>query len=238
MCTLSWLRRAPDAYEVFFNRDERRTRGPERPPRVEVREGIAVAMPVDSDHGGTWIAANAAGVTLCLLNGAGGAAKVPPRSRGLLLVDLAPARSLDDAVERLNAQDLDRCGGFTVLAFAPGEPALAAQWTEGRLAIDRAVADGAPWISSSFADAAVLAARRRAWDALHAASPPDERSLLAFHRSHAEGPSAWSVCMHRDDGETRSFTRVRVDASSVAMDYVAGAPCRDGPAARVELARA
>ena len=36
MCTLSWLRETddPDSYQLFFNRDERRTRRAAAPPQT------------------------------------------------------------------------------------------------------------------------------------------------------------------------------------------------------------
>ena len=57
-------------YRLWFNRDELRSRGPEVPPRVEqTPEGMRYIAPSDSDAGGTWIAVNELGITVCLLNG-------------------------------------------------------------------------------------------------------------------------------------------------------------------------
>ncbi len=67
MCTVSWL--LHDAgYEVFFNRDEQKGRAIANPPAVFDREGTRYMMPVDPDGGGTWIAMNQHGLSLCLLN--------------------------------------------------------------------------------------------------------------------------------------------------------------------------
>ena len=70
VCTLSWFD-APDGYHLFFNRDERRTRRAEIPPAVRCRGSVRFIAPLDGDFGGTWIAANESGLTLCLLNGFG-----------------------------------------------------------------------------------------------------------------------------------------------------------------------
>ena len=54
----------------------------------------AMSRPIDSDFGGTWIAANQFGVSVCLLNGDAGTTGIRARrSRGLLLRELAWAPS-------------------------------------------------------------------------------------------------------------------------------------------------
>ena len=68
MCTLTW-RTAGGGYEVFFNRDERRTRPPARPPAVHRAAGVSYVSPIDAEAGGTWLAVNELGTTLALENG-------------------------------------------------------------------------------------------------------------------------------------------------------------------------
>ncbi len=67
MCTVSW-RAARDGYDLFFNRDELHTRAPELPPALSERDGVRFLAPRDGDHGGTWLAVNEHGLTVCLLN--------------------------------------------------------------------------------------------------------------------------------------------------------------------------
>lgn len=68
MCTVSW-RHEEDGYLLFFNRDERRLRGKALPPRpAESSSGMPYLAPIDPDAGGTWLAVNAGGTTLGLLN--------------------------------------------------------------------------------------------------------------------------------------------------------------------------
>ncbi|MEM6455145.1 MAG: NRDE family protein, partial [Acidobacteriota bacterium] len=96
MCTATW-RAADGGYRLLFNRDERRTRGRAHPPARHraARDGTPYLAPTDPDGGGTWLLANAFGVTICLLNGyrldhdAGPAPAGGWRSRGLLVSDLA-----------------------------------------------------------------------------------------------------------------------------------------------------
>ena len=67
MCTLSWLP-VPGGYSLFFNRDESPLRGPEVPAAVHRWDDVTLVAPLDSDQGGTWIAANEFGVTVAVLN--------------------------------------------------------------------------------------------------------------------------------------------------------------------------
>lgn len=69
MCTLTWWRGAAgEGYEVFFNRDELKTRPPAKPPAAGERGGVRFLSPVDTQAGGTWIWANQFGVVMALLN--------------------------------------------------------------------------------------------------------------------------------------------------------------------------
>ncbi|NIP92410.1 MAG: hypothetical protein GWO24_02620, partial [Akkermansiaceae bacterium] len=68
MCTLTWWRGTAGSYEVFFNRDEKRTRSIADPPRVHERDGVRFLAPLDPDGGGTWMLANDRGLLVCLLN--------------------------------------------------------------------------------------------------------------------------------------------------------------------------
>ncbi|PWT90672.1 MAG: hypothetical protein C5B56_05030, partial [Proteobacteria bacterium] len=68
MCTVSWVHQ-PDGYHLLCNRDEKRTRGVASGPRLQRCGGVNYLAPMDPDFGGTWIATNEFGISLCLLNG-------------------------------------------------------------------------------------------------------------------------------------------------------------------------
>ena len=67
MCTVSWTP-LDGGYALAMNRDERRTRAPATPPERRELDGVPVLLPRDGEAGGTWIAVNALGHTLALLN--------------------------------------------------------------------------------------------------------------------------------------------------------------------------
>lgn len=241
MCTVTW-RRAGDGFELHFNRDELHARGKALSPRIERSEGVDWIGPRDSDFGGTWISVNAHGLCLGLLNGfrePADSRRDDFRSRGLLLRDLAPAVSLADVAARLAASDLDRYRTFRLLALAPGLPARESEW-DGKRLRTRADADRLqPVISSAIAESRVGEQRREEYARLtDDGQRVTEKTLAAYHRSHANGPSAYSVCMHREDAGTQSYVRVRVTTRDVELLYHPSAPCQVAEDVVLRLPRA
>lgn len=236
MCTVSWLHQ-PDGYTLLCNRDEKKSRLPAAPPILRASRSTQFLAPTDSNHGGTWIATNEFGMTLCLLNGK--PRPVGSRSRGLLLPEwilLADAASVLGAFTRA---DLSVYSPFTAVALEPGRPALILRWDGAkRSSLD----DGEacmPLTSSSFDAAGARVHRRMEFRRLLAQTGRLDNQLLdLFHRSHGNALGPLTACMHREDAETVSFTRVIVDAQSVRMDYSPSAPCKRAASTRYELARA
>jgi hypothetical protein len=197
MCTVSWIYQ-DQGYHLFCNRDEKHTRRPALKPQLLSRGGMRFMAPIDGDFGGTWIAVNELGLSLALLNR--GPASPAQLSRGLLIMNLIAAPTLPDLTERFAASDLSN------VADADSQM---------------------PLVSSSVDPEACEAQRRATLESIRAKSPElRPGALLAFHRSHWPAPSAHSVCMHRDDAQTVSFTWVTVDGAGANMYYAAGSPCR------------
>jgi Transport and Golgi organisation 2 len=235
VCTLSWLISAT-GLELFFNRDERRTRGPELPPIVAESGAGPFVAPRDSDQGGSWIGVNARGLAVALLNGyrAADLDKELATSRGNLVLDAMASHDPAEVAARLRARDLSQYRSFVLAAFQPGAPPLVATWDRVALAVDSNAENRWPIVSSSVAGDDVTQKRRAVFLGL---PRRDAATLAGAHASHENGPSAYSVCMHRDDGETRSFTRVSVDEATVRLAWSASAPCRAVAPVVVELAR-
>ena len=238
MCTLSFRVEQGD-YELFFSRDERRSRPVARPPALEREAGVRFLAPRDPEGGGTWLAANQYGVTLALLNRYGVTARGSDfESRGALVTRLASAPSLREVEARLRAAALARHRQFDLAVFEPGEPVARFGWNGRELEIDRDARG--PLCSSAVADAAARAERRArfaelcARDAVHASSS----TLETFHREHVPARGVLSACMHRADAKTVSLARVRVTPARVTLAYAAGSPCRARFGAELELGRA
>jgi hypothetical protein len=238
MCTLTW-RLDPTGYTILFNRDERNTRLPAIPPRVE-SAGIQWMGPVDGDHGGTWIAVNERGLTMGLMNGIleEQAAAGEPRSRGLLVKELAGAESLSSLEETIAAMDLSSYRPFRFFALALEAPFLFAEWTGKLVKMRRDPEAKPPIISSFFEETEVGKCRRADYERIVGAmdDPPVEL-LEAYHRSHFPERSPYSVCMHREEARTQSLTRIDVTAEKARMLYHAGPPCEHAPEFEATLAR-
>ncbi|MBM3766427.1 MAG: NRDE family protein [Acidobacteria bacterium] len=235
MCTISWLHQ-PDGYTLFCNRDEKKTRLPASPPVLNASDGTQYLAPVDGNHGGTWIAVNEFGLTLCLLNG-----KPRPagsRSRGLLLPEWIASSDAASVLGAFTRANLSVYSPFTAVVLEPGRPALVLRWDGAkRSSLD----DGEacmPLTSSSFDAAGAQVHRRMEFRRLLAQTGRlDNQLLRVFHSSHGSALGPLSACMHREDAETVSFTRVTVDAQAIRMDYSPSAPCKRVPSTHYEMTR-
>jgi len=227
MCTVSWLYDA-QGYEVFFSRDEKLTRPPALAPRILIRNSVRCVSPMDTEGGGTWIGVNELGATVCLLNAYTGA-PAGAISRGLLVESLLHCSAVE-TVAQLRRIDLTNFAPFKLLALEQGASARIFTWDGVHLL---PVAPVRNLLTSSSVDDAGAACRR---EEVFPAQP-DSKSLLAFHQSHSPERGAHSVCMHRADAATVSFSRIRVTRSRVQFQYLPGAPCTTRRWTSVDLAR-
>ncbi len=224
MCTVSWNRRE-DGYDLFFNRDERRSRAQALPPTL--RDGLRgrFLAPTDPEFGGTWLATNDRGVTVGLLNGYRAEDETPARpftSRGLLVDRLAGSPSVDDLRDQLADLELTSFRSFVILALDP-ERELQASWHDGQLTLGPAGEESGLLISSSFRPAEVTASRRQVFEEATLDGTSVE-NLLRFHAGHRPERGAHSVCMHRPDARTVSFSWIGVGREETRFTYLAGAP--------------
>lgn len=250
MCTVSWATTA-GGYELFCNRDERRTRPAAQAPTVRRSRGVRFVAPTDAEAGGTWIAANEYGLTLCLLNRYPEDGSPPSgelKSRGLLLPELISLRDTTEVMRAVECGRPSQFRPFTLLALAVDAPPAAACWTGRRLLVCEEDGDSLmPLTSSSFNSTEVVRERMKLFRGMAAGHPSPAAELLArFHHSHEPEPGPYSVCMHRPDASTVSFSRVKVSPVSIEFYYRPGPPCAGGrgvsislprPARRLEMSR-
>ena len=178
---------------------------------------------MDPDAGGTWIGASAAGVTLAVLNAKEPEGRVlpeAPRSRGLVLLDLLPARSIAEAARRLEATDLRAVRSFHLAAAEPGAAGAAARiarfrWN-GTAGTWEESAGPRLFVSSSLADTGPE--RESSWRRfLERGRSMEDGALSAWLASHEPERGPRSVCMHRPEGGTMSRTLVEVGRDEVVM---------------------
>jgi hypothetical protein len=215
MCTLTWRLADEGGYDLFFNRDERKTRQPEGAPRAGVTaEGVSYLAPVDGDHGGTWLLLNAHGLTLALLNFyPRGVVETGVASRGQLPLLCASCASVDEVATALRVVSLKSFAPFHLVVVAASGEAVHFRWDGG--ALYQAPAEVFV-TSSSFEPERVQAVRKArfaAWPGRTAAA------LTQFQHQHDPAAGAESVCMHRPDACTRSVCTVSVRPTSRELHY-------------------
>jgi hypothetical protein len=223
-----------------FSRDEQRTRSAAVSPEVITRCNRRVLMPRDGNAGGTWIAANDAGIVFALLNvnpphrvadpGSWTTANGRPdrresprrfRTRGAVIAQLTGATAAAEAARRACALPLSTFRPFRVLAFDAAGCVAEVVWT-GERARHRVGHLTAPLIrtSSGLGDALVAAPRRRLFVRMLRRAAPDAATAQdAFHRHHWPGRGELSVLMSRADATTVSITTVEVSEDGVRMVY-------------------
>lgn len=241
MCTATWIRTS-EGYELFFNRDELRTRAPAAPPSVREDRGIRFLAPTDGDAGGTWLGVNERGVAIGLANGALSARDEEPgrtfRSRGLLVLDLLSSAGVEEAGERLRAAVGAAYRAFELFAIEPRGAAGLWRFDGRTIARLEVEGEGALLFSSSRDAARARAEREGLLDRLvRERGRLDAELLAAFHASHEPERGAWSPCMHREDASTVSESRIRVGRDEVSFTYLPGAPCEGGRPVTAKIPR-
>jgi hypothetical protein len=238
MCTVTWIRNRQDGYVLCFSRDEKLTRNRAEAPVLRRTEGVSYLSPTDGDHGGSWLASNEFGLTVCLVNRYDApAANTPaPLTRGDVVLALAPSATTTEAEQRLRSLGLQNYRPFRLSVVTPDANATIYDWAGTALTTD---ADGdaqLPIISSSLAQAEAQTARLALYQAQQQRGQTAD-GLVEFHASHEPARGPLSPCMHRADAATVSLTTVEVSLLSVRMFYRDGPPCEPHPVATSRLLR-
>jgi Transport and Golgi organisation 2 len=227
MCTVSFIPKERGFY-LAMNRDEKRSRATALPPAiVDLAERRAI-FPRES-NGGTWIAANDAGVCLALINWHRIERKPAGDiiSRGEVTKALAGKSCSTDIADAIAALTLRKLRPFRLIAVVPSEQTV----TEWRWNLECLAARAHPWkaqhwFSSGFDERKTEIERRGVCVASHDRQlPAGVAWLRRLHRSHAPEPGPFSICMHRADAGTVSYTEVAVSPKWLVMRYKNGAPC-------------
>ena len=226
MCTISWLIKDDD-YHIFFNRDEQRSRAKAVSPRVINIKNTQALIPIDPVGNGSWISTNEFGLTLCLLNYyQGSTPKGVLTSRGLLLKDLSSFLCVEDIDIQLKNLELHQYASFSLLAFglndSGGVSRKAWQWNGKNLTN--------VYLTSPFTSSSVYfeeVSKSRLLLAKQLLEPQSIDQLVSYHKSHQPKKGHLSVCMHRKDAKTVSFSHIHVDPIQTIFKYKNASPCSD-----------
>ncbi|SMF35350.1 Transport and Golgi organisation 2 [Alteromonadaceae bacterium Bs31] len=229
MCTISWFYEQ-EAYHIFFNRDEQRSRSKAVPPTIFNDAGVEYLAPTDPQGGGTWLSSNSFGLSLALLNFyQGRLPKGKLHSRGQIVKALASCASYREVAQRCNSLPLQKYAPFSLLVFDPAQnlnDAPMLRW-DGR-ELDCAI-QSSPLISSAKLFDEVVTSRLSLFKSHCMDGKVNSvEDFYRLHKGHAGGQgNAHSICMHREDAQTVSLSHIYVNLKNKQSNfrYWDGAPC-------------
>jgi hypothetical protein len=236
MCTLTFFA-TQQGYTLGMNRDESRKRVRALAPRVFHDAQTSWLAPTEP-AGGAWIAANEHGAAVALLNWYSAPQQIAGRavSRGQLVALGATSRNIDELVEIVDGWPLARTRPFRMSAFFPAvRIVVELRWNGER--VERLDHDWRTnqWASSGFDEPAAQASRTEVFRKAATSSDSKTRDWLRrLHRNHEPERGPLSICMHRSDAMSVSFTEINVTRSAIDMRYGDGPPCEIGTAAFTE----
>jgi len=223
VCTVSFLP-VEQGFALAMNRDEKKSRVRGEKPRKQ-RTGRHLSLHPSEPGGGTWIGVNHRGLALALINWhAKPLNEQACVSRGVVVPHLLAAENLERAAKLFVSLPLERLNPFRLIAVSLSERRLQeGQWDGNCLNLSQRPWVRSHWFSSGLDEAGAARARAKIADRV----PGTMSQLRRLHCSHRPERGAFSVCMHRDDAETVSYTEVLADREGARMRHAAGALCKE-----------
>jgi hypothetical protein len=228
MCTLTF---APtnEGFLVGMNRDEQRTRAAAHHPEV-FNHGDTRAIYPREAGGGTWIACSGHGNLFALLNWYSAETDTlgpKIKTRGEIIPKLAYELDSRSTANLLAGIELADMHPFRLVGAFNAERILCEwRWDGERLDCLRFVWALKHWFSSSLSDSSAAQLRGRACAAAKClGTTPTPEWLRRLHNSHVPELGPYSICMHRPDAATVSYTHVECTPREILMEYVASPPC-------------
>jgi hypothetical protein len=235
MCTVTFAPRA-DRYLLAMNRDEQYTRQQGRAPVIH-SDGENRAVHPSEPQGGTWISLNDRGVTLALVNWYEIQPRVleAPISRGRVILTLRHAATASDVDAALGPNgcvlDLSSILPFRLIGVFPGrKQAREWRWDQRTLTTHHHPWTPAQWASSGHGESEAQRIRGGVFNEwIHLPNAGSREWIRSLHASHAPRRGPFSICMHRQDAMTVSYTETEVTSGHAAMRHQIGSPCQLPP---------
>jgi Transport and Golgi organisation 2 len=235
MCTISFVPN-PRGFYLAMNRDEKFTRAAALPPAIVELVDRRAIFPREPEVG-TWIATNDAGVCLALVNWHR-IEREPVcsiASRGQIIKALAAKSSAAEIGTALAALTLRQLRPFRLIAIIPSEKnVIEWRWDLDRLVARKHAWARRHWFSSGLDEAKAERERGRICKAAQTQKSEGRLDWLRrLHRSHSPERGPFSICMHRPDAATVSYTEVAVFKRRATMRYKPG-PCCSNKATAIK----
>lgn len=232
MCTVIFMPTCGGC-RLGMNRDELRTRAKGAFPAPRIVGGLSVLGPREPS-GGSWICANAAAAVFALLNWhpaqkTSAKTKEPKNavSRGTIVEVVAGCRQPAAVQTMLSNQPLSRIRPFRLLGiFSTGKTLREWRWNGRELSRLNFAWEPRLWASSSLDEATARQARQAIFQsALSAKDVGSLRWLRSLHRTHLPEKGSFSICMHRKEAATLSYTETEINGGRIRIRHLNGPPC-------------
>lgn len=223
MCTVTVTRRE-NRVLVTMNRDERRLRTPELPPRfVTEPNGVTWVAPSDGESGGTWMGANDRGIIACLLNGNGNTTSsigAGFASRGEIIPSIMSGSTpIESAARASRALGSAMYQPFTLLLLNVHRGAPLVLETGNALT---SATHHQAWLmlsSSSWQPTDVLPWRRQQFDHWINEGTRFHGHIPAFHLFSPSGDESYAPLMSRTMSETLSISQIETGPHGIDFRY-------------------
>ena len=229
MCTVTFVPR-PAGYYLAMNRDEQLTRVPGVLPKRYSEHGRDFICPTEPS-GGTWISLNDQGVTLALINWYSIRERVDGHSvsRGEVVRCASTEASRSVVTDVLQAMPLQRINPFRLIGIFPAtRTVMEWGWDLKRLRSSPHPWRLNQWISSGFNEPAAQIERTNTLQQMQRQKTAGSLAWLRrLHASHRPEPGPFSICMHRRDAATVSYTEIAVFRRLSRIAYLPGSRCHD-----------
>ncbi len=230
MCTVSFIPTSK-GFLLGMNRDEQRVRAKALPPDIHECGSLSALYPSEPS-GGTWIGLNETGLTIALINwySKPQLKAAPVFSRGAIIPRILASNSADSAERLLRELQLDRLNPFRLIMISHRERTIK-EFQSDSITLSKIHHpwERNHWFSSGFEEPVVDIIRTQTCAEMiqdsETVSLQAPNILRNLHRSHAPEKGPYSICMHREDACTVSFTEVIVVNSVATVSYHAGTPC-------------
>ena len=215
-----------------MNRDEKRSRVAALPPAAFQIGGRRVLYPREPS-GGTWLAVNDLGFCLALINWHRIEREPTGKieSRGKIIPSLISTRDSNSLARELRRTSLRTRRAFRLIVIDPDRWKLTEwQWDLKTLRPRLHPWERQHWYSSGYDEREAERSRAAVCEARWLGTLA---SLRKLHASHFPERGAFSICMHRPDAVTVSYSEVVVSGKRITLRYQPGAPCQS----RVRITR-
>lgn len=228
MCSVSFIPREA-GFVLAMNRDELISRVPALFPRLHRRGDLTLLCPSEPS-GGTWIGVSSAGMAFSLLNWHSQPHRTDDLiSRGEVVRALLSGRSCSAAASILQELPLSQMNPFRLITVSLHE-GLLAEWRCGNRGLTCKLHpwQRQHWFSSGVDEGRATHVRQEVCAAF-SDDLQDLASVRKLHASHLPIAGPFSLCMHREDAATVSYTEISVRGREASMYYISGSPCSASP---------